>query len=636
MGPGGDDNSFLRRWGPILLVLLLFLVPWIFPFFLGLGQTNTISYSQFKQELANGNVQSVTIQGERIRGVLRGGGQGTSGQGEQQFITYIPAKASNELLNQLEGQEVQVNTQPEQDGGFFQVLLNILPFAIMIWIFWRLYKGMQSRGQGMFNVGKSKAKEHKSQSVETRFDDVAGIESAKYELQEIVSFLKDPDKYKKFGAKSPKGVLLVGPPGTGKTLLARAVAGEADVPFFSISGSDFMEMFVGVGASRVRNLFKDAKKQQPSIIFIDELDSIGRKRGAGLGGGHDEREQTLNQLLSELDGFEQDESTIVLGATNRPDILDQALLRPGRFDRRVTTNLPPTRDRMKILKIHAKAKPVSDSVDYEELAQSTPGFSGADLANLLNEAALIAASKDKEQVEEEDIYQAHDKILLGLKRQGLVLTKEEKRVLSYHETGHAVVAAGLPHTDPVHKVTIVPRQQSMGVTQQLPEKDKYIYDKEYIQSRLAVMMGGRAAEHLKLNTETSGAENDLKQAQQIARRMVLDWGMSEALQNVALGSERRNVFLGEELSSRKEYSDETSRIIDKEVKRILNEAFDLATKTLKEYGEKVDQVADELLNEEEIPGERVYEILGIQRDRREDEDLAEADEAETEEAESAN
>jgi cell division protease FtsH len=444
------------------------------------------------------------------------------------------------------------------------------------------------------------------------FDDVAGAQSAKAELEEVIEFLRESARFEKLGGDIPKDVLLVGPPGTGKTLLARAVAGEADVPFFNITGSDFMEMFVGVGASRVRDLFEDAKKASPAIIFIDELDSIGRTRGAGLGGGHDEREQTLNQLLSEMDGFEQNADVIIMAATNRPDILDPALLRPGRFDRRITVDLPTMKDREKILEIHSRNKPLDLDVDLEQIAQGTPGFSGDDLENLLNEAALLAARKDKDKIQLNDIEDARDKIILGLERGNLGLSEEEYKLLAYHEGGHAVVAAFTPHADPIHKVTIVPRGKAMGVTQQLPEKEKYIYSREYILDRLAVMMGGRAAEELQFNTNTSGAENDLKQATRLARKMILDWGMGETLKQVAYGGQRQQVFLGEAISHRREYSETTAREVDEEIKTILSEAFERAQEILEDHKDGLDQLVELLLEEEEVSGNKVYDILGVE------------------------
>ncbi|MBT3274888.1 MAG: ATP-dependent zinc metalloprotease FtsH, partial [Spirochaetales bacterium] len=421
------------------------------------------------------------------------------------------------------------------------------------------------------------------------------------------------DVFEKMGARTPKGVLLVGPPGTGKTLLARAVAGEANVPFYSITGSDFMELFVGVGASRVRNLFKDARKNSPSIIFVDELDSIGRHRGAGVGGGHDEREQTLNQMLSELDGFEPNETTIVIAATNRPDILDPALLRPGRFDRRVTVGLPTTLDREEILKIHARNKPFIGEVNLKIVAQATPGFSGADLENLLNEAALIAARKKKEVIEQDDINEAHDKILLGLVKKSMVLTGHERKTVAYHESGHALVSAFLPTTETIHKATILPRDSgALGLVQHRLEGDRYLHSKEYNLDAIAMLLGGRAAEALHMGTITDGASNDLQRATQLARKMVLEWGMSENLGNVSLGSGREHVFLGEDIGTRKDFSEETAREVDLEVKHILDAAYVRATKLLQEKESQLIKLADTLLEKEELLGDEIRELLGLE------------------------
>jgi cell division protease FtsH len=518
----------------------------------------------------------------------------------------------------LESQGVEVETQPEQMFSWFDIAINVLPILLMVGFAYMLFSQMRGRGDGnvfsIFSMRESQAKLYDRRQERTTFDDVAGLRGPKAEIREVISFLKSPERFQRLGGEIPRGVLLIGPPGTGKTLLARAVAGEAEVPFFSITGSNFMEMFVGVGASRVRDLFKEAKKSSPSIIFIDELDSIGRRRGAGLGGGHDEREQTLNQLLSEMDGFEPQEDVIVIAATNRPDILDPALLRPGRFDRRINVDLPTLQDRAEILKIHARDKKISDDVDLKRVARGTPGFSGADLENLLNEAALLAARKDKSAVESEDIEDARDKVLMGLERESVALTDEECELIAYHESGHALLAALLPHADPIHKVTIVPRGRAMGVTQQLPERDKYIYRREYMLDRLAVMMGGRAAEDLVLGTSTSGAENDLKQAAQLARKMVLDWGMSKHLEHVALGGGSEKVFLGQQIAQRREYSEQTAREIDEEIKSILNESYERATSTLQAHRQDLEQLASILLEKEEIPGEEVLELLGIDQD----------------------
>jgi cell division protease FtsH len=620
-GQSPFGNIKLSRGMIILLILLgVFLLPFLFSLISGANRYQ-VPYTTFRRQLEEDNIQQITVQGEKITGTFQDPSQVRPvRQGDtvpSQFVTYLPSFGDRELLSLLESKNVEVVTQPASDRNWFSILISFLPFLLLIWIFSSFYRNMRSQGQGMFNIGKSKARLYQRKKMSTTFDDVAGIASAKRELQEIVEFLKNPKMFERTGAKNPKGVLLVGPPGSGKTLLARAVAGEADVPFFSITGSDFMEMFVGVGASRVRNLFRDAKKSAPSIIFIDELDSIGRHRGAGLGGGHDEREQTLNQLLSEMDGFEPHESTIVMAATNRPDILDPALLRPGRFDRRVSVDMPTMKDREEILKIHAKGKPLKEDVDMAKVARSTPGFSGADLENLLNEAALIAARKKKSAISQEDINEAFDKILLGLERSNMALTEEEKQTLAYHEGGHALLAVLLPHTDPIHKVTIIPRARSMGVTQQLPERDKYIYEKDYLLDRIAVMMGGRAAEELKNGAMTSGAENDLKQATKLARKMVLDWGMSEKLQHRALGSQRQSVFLGEEIGHPREYSEATAREIDEEVAKILSNAYSRAVSTLSEGEQSLEKIAKALLEKEVLDGQEVLALVG-KKDKKEE------------------
>jgi cell division protease FtsH len=583
-------------------------------YFSSAGASTTISYSSFKQNIADGNISSITVQGEKISGSYRSppladGSTGVSGLG---FTTYLPSYGDAELSVMLEETGIKVFTKPANKSSLFGIILNFLPFLLLIFIFYSFYRGSRNQGNSIFSVGQNKAKLYKKTEEGTTFNDVAGVEGAKTELSEIVQYLKSSEKFHKMGAKTPRGVLLVGPPGTGKTLLARAVAGEANVPYYSITGSDFMELFVGVGASRVRNLFKDARKNNPSIIFIDELDSIGRHRGAGLGGGHDEREQTLNQLLSELDGFEPNESTIVIAATNRPDILDPALLRPGRFDRRITVDRPTMIDRNAILKIHARKKPFASTVNLETVAKATPGFTGADLENLLNESALIATRKMKDVIEQDDINEAHDKILLGLVRKSMVLTEVERKTVAYHEAGHAVTAAFLPNAEPVHKVTIIPRDRSMGVTQQLPEGDKYLFNREYILDRIAVLLGGRVAEKIHMGTITSGAENDLQQATQLARKMVLDWGMSEKLANISLSSGREHVFLGEDIATRKDFSEATAREIDEELKAILDEAYTIAATLLADKKDELIKVAQGLLEKEELLGEDIQTLVGIE------------------------
>jgi cell division protease FtsH len=592
------------------------LIPWLWSAFTGGKAGPEISYTAFRQQLETGNVKQVTVTGDKIVGQLKQAATTTDQQGNAQkytsFTTYVPSFGDNQLFPLLQQNRVVVNTQPEQAFSWWVILVDVLPFVFLLGLGYYFFTRMRSQGQSIFSMGKSGAKLYNRKKERTTFEDVAGAHGAKRELEEIIDYLKEPKRFERLGGEIPKGVLLVGPPGTGKTLLARAVAGEANAPFFSITGSDFMEMFVGVGASRVRDLFQEAKKASPSIIFIDELDSIGRRRGAGLGGGHDEREQTLNQLLSELDGFEPNENVIVMAATNRPDILDPALLRPGRFDRQITVDLPTMYDRLEILKIHSRNKPLAPDVDLETIARGTPGFSGADLSNLLNEAALLAAREGKQMIEEEDINASRDKVLMGLERENLVLTDEECRLLAYHEAGHAVVAAYLPHTDPIHKVTIVPRGRAMGVTQQLPERDRYLYPRDYLLDRMAVMMGGRASEELALNTVTSGAENDLKQATDLARKMILEWGMSERLGHVVLGGDKEQVFLGEDLTQRRTYSETTAREVDMEIRKTLDEAYQRAINILKEHRNGLDRVVDALLEKEVIPGSEVMALLNLQ------------------------
>ena len=625
---GKDENGELTKrpripgcsaWALLFWLIVLGIGTFVFQRQFGdglsiLGSVTEISYSTFRQEVRDDNVQQVTVRGEQIQGVFKEPLQQENDEDETaeftDFVTYLPSFGDDEILKLLEDQGIEIRTRPSNTGiSLWGILLNSIPLLLLAGMVYFYFRQTQARGQSIFSVGKSQARLYDRRQAQTTFDDVAGAQGAKTELEEIVEYLKDPDQFGLLGGEMPKGVLLVGPPGTGKTLLARAVAGEAHVPFFSITGSDFMEMFVGVGASRVRDLFNTAKTVAPSIIFIDELDSIGRRRGAGLGGGHDEREQTLNQLLSELDGFLPNQNVIVMAATNRPDILDPALLRPGRFDRQITVDLPTMPDRLEILKIHARNKPLADDIDLERIASGTPGFSGADLKNLLNEAALLAGRNGKETIEEEDIEEARDKVLMGLERENLGLSEDELELIAYHEAGHAVVAAVLPQADPIHKVTIVPRGRAMGVTQQLPEWEKYIYPREYMLDRLAVMMGGRAAEKLVFQTATSGAENDLKQATRLARKMVLDWGMSEQLGHVALGGRREQVFLGEEIAQRREYSEMTAREIDEEIKRFLEEAYEQAAGSLQDHRDELDRVADALIRNEEISGDTVLEIV---------------------------
>ncbi len=602
------------RWRLILWVVVAsFLAIFLYDYWGGGAVSGEhISYSEFRKQLEGGNIQKVVVEGNSVNGELKS----TASRSEQgstvkydRFYTYIPSFGDEKLMNKLESNNVEVVTKPESSFPWSLVIMGLLPVLLLFGVGYIFLRRMQAQGQGLFSVRQNKAELYDKGEEETTFDDVAGADSAKEELREIIKFLKSPERFERLGGKVPKGVLLVGPPGTGKTLLARAVAGEADVPFFSVSGSDFMEMFVGVGASRVRDMFSEAKETAPAIIFIDELDSIGRERGAGVGGGHDEREQTLNQLLSELDGFEENEGIVVMAATNRPDILDSALTRPGRFDRQITVDLPTQHSRHEILKIHARDKPLSDEVNLREIARSTPGFSGADLENLLNESALLAGRYGHDRIEPSDVEEARDKVMMGLKREGLALDEQDKKLLAYHEAGHAIVAAVLSNADPVHKVTIVPRGQAMGVTQQLPEKDKYLYREDYLLDRLAVIMGGRAAEEVIFETPTSGAENDLKQVRKMARKMVLDWGMGERFKHISLGGDQGNVFLGEELAKGKDYSDQTAREVDEEIQRITANAFQHAVDTITEHRDAFDRLAELLIEREEVPGDEVLKLV---------------------------
>lgn len=602
--PQGGGNFSRFTW---IIVILLLGLPFI-NILMMQQETNVISYSQFKSLVRSGNVDRVEMERDTIEGTLKT--QTTvSGQSLVQFVTYLPATGDDELLTLLEENNVTLITHSATRQGFWEVFANLLPLLLFVWLGVIMWRSMRSRGSNLFSVGENKARLYDKTKVKTTFDDVAGLESAKEEIKDIVDYLKDPEKYKKLGARPSRGVLLVGPPGTGKTLIARAVAGEAEVPFYSTSGSDFMEMFVGVGAARVRNMFNDAKKSAPSIIFIDELDSIGRHRGAGLGGGHDEREQTLNQLLSEMDGFEQNESTIIIAATNRPDILDPALRRPGRFDREISVSLPSLNDRAFILKLHARKKPMDKGVDLDKFARGTPGFSGADLENLLNIAAQIAARKNSTTVREQDLEDARDTVLMGLKRTGLTLTDDEKQMIAYHEAGHTLVAHELPNSDPIHKVTIIPRGMAMGVTQQLPKEDRYVYRKEQLEDRISVLLGGRVAEDIVFKTKTTGAENDLDQASRLARKMISAWGMSDKLGHTHLEDEKGNIFLGEELSRGKQYSEETARVVDQEIKALIDRGFERASALVKEKRKALDKLAEALIEKEEINGEEVDNII---------------------------
>ncbi len=577
-----------------------------------------VPYSEFRAQAEAGNVSSVVVQGDEIRGELKTKASTTPvGQDSQvqytSFVTRRPPFNDPDLYNLLYQRGVRIEVQPANSlGSVWTILLNLVPILLLIAIGFAFARSVGGQSQSMTSFGRSGAKLYRKEpATAVTFNDVAGADGAKAELAEVIEFLRNPGRFRRVGASMPKGILLVGPPGTGKTLLARAVAGEAGVPFYSITGSDFMEMFVGVGASRVRDLFAEAKRTRPSIIFVDELDSIGRLRGAGIGGGHDEREQTLNQLLSEMDGFEPNGGVIVMAATNRPDILDPALLRPGRFDRRVTIDLPTTSQRLAILRVHARNKPLAPGLDLEEVARGTPGFSGADLENLLNEAALNAARVGKTVIEHDDLEDARDKVLMGLRREGMAIGDDEKQLLAYHEGGHALVAIDLPRADPIHKVTIVPRGRAMGITQQLPEGEQHVYQQDYMRDRLAVLLAGRASEMLVFGTKTSGAEADLREATMIARRMVSSWGMGQELGPMTIDNEGGAVFLGEDLGRPRPYSEETASTIDSEVQQLLNRELDRAQSLLVEHRAALDAIAGRLAEKEELTGDEVKEIAAL-------------------------
>ncbi len=565
-----------------------------------------LTYSEFIKEIKKGNVQKVIVAEREIQGFLKVPIE-KKGIKYNEFKLALPMEKPD-ILDFLVSKGVEVETKIK--NPFWDFLIGYLPWFLILFGIWFLFfRQIQAGNARAFSFIKVRAKLLTDKKPEVTFNDVAGCDEAKEELKEVIEFLRNPQKFQKLGAKIPKGVLLVGPPGTGKTLLAKAVAGEAGVPFLSISGSDFVELFVGVGAARVRDLFEQARKNAPCIIFIDEIDAVGRLRGAGLGGGHDEREQTLNQILVEMDGFDTKEGIIVMAATNRPDILDPALLRPGRFDRRIVIPIPDVKGREEILKIHAKNKPLADDVDLSVIAKGTPGFSGADLANLVNEAALLAARKGKDKIEMADFEEAKDKILMGVARKSMVLSEKERKQIAYHESGHAILSVLLPNADPIHKVTIIPRGKALGITQQLPEDDRHIYPKEYLIDQLTVLMGGRVAEKLVFGTISTGAANDIDTATQIARRMVGEWGMSEKVGPVAFGKQEEEVFLGRELGLKRGVSEKTSEMIDEEVKRIVEEAERKAEELLRKNIESLHRLANALLEKEVLDAEEVKKIV---------------------------
>ncbi|OGP88688.1 MAG: cell division protein FtsH [Deltaproteobacteria bacterium RBG_19FT_COMBO_43_11] len=591
-------NQSSKNIALILTLLLVFLLIWQL-----FNQPKTVQkdliYSEMLSYLDKGEISEVTIQGDNIIGKLTNGNI---------FKTYAPK--DDKLVAQFREKNVGITAKPTEDSPWLTVLISWFPMILLIgvWIFFM--RQMQAGGGKAMAFGKSRARLMTDKSKKVTFADVAGIDEAKAELEEVIDFLKDPKKYTRLGGRIPKGLLLVGAPGTGKTLLARAIAGEAEVPFLSISGSDFVEMFVGVGASRVRDLFSQAKKNAPCIVFIDEIDAVGRHRGAGLGGGHDEREQTLNQLLVEMDGFESNEGVILISATNRPDVLDPALLRPGRFDRQVIVPLPDIKGREKIFEVHARKAPIAEDVDFTVLARGTPGTSGADIENLINEAVLNAARDNKEKVNMNDFEFAKDKILMGTERKSMVISELEKRNTSYHESGHTLVARLIPGTDPIHKVTIIPRGRALGLTQQLPIDEKHTYPREYLDNSIAILLGGRAAEEIILHDFTTGAGNDIERATNLARKMVCEWGMSDKMGPLSYGKKEEQIFLGREFATHKDYSEETAKNIDAEVVSIVTKNYEKAKKLLTDHIEILHKIAGELLEKEVLNGTEIDTLIG--------------------------
>ena len=605
-GPRRTMNATLKNlllWAAIFVMVIL-----IFNLFnQGASRRGAIVYSDFFDDVGKGRIEEVKIDTDgRVTGTYKT--RPRDGVGDGSFTTQVLPGDSEVLMALLREEGVRIEIEDVKENTLTMVLMTWGPLLLIVglWIFFM--RQMQSGGNRALSFGKSKAKLLNSTGKKVTFKDVAGVEEAKEELSEIVEFLKEPQKFQKLGGRIPKGVLLMGPPGTGKTLLARAIAGEASVPFFSISGSDFVEMFVGVGASRVRDLFEQGKKNAPCIIFIDEIDAVGRHRGAGLGGGHDEREQTLNQLLVEMDGFETNEGVILIAATNRPDVLDPALLRPGRFDRRVVVDRPDIAGRLGILQVHSRNIPLDPDVDLQVLARGTPGFSGADLANLVNEAALIAARRNRKKVDMASFEFAKDKVIMGAERKTMMLTEQEKEVTAYHEAGHALVAAFMPEADPLHKITIIPRGRALGLTMQLPTEDKHTYRRKYVDAQIAILMGGRVAEELSQDDITTGAGNDIERATDMARQMVCEWGMSD-LGPLNFGEKSEPVFLGRDFSQRSDYSDSTAQSIDSQIHAIVQRGYDTARDILSEHRELLESLARELLEVESVEGDRVYEMI---------------------------
>jgi cell division protease FtsH len=609
---GETGGRWARMSRSLAFWALIILVPLIIINMVGTGRRNVqeLTYTQFMHELEQDNVLEVTvIEGKELEGELRAP-VGTSGQTTREFSTRLPVWHSEELLKRLEESGVTIGAEQARTN-WWNLLGGLLPWIFLfgLMVFW--LRQMQAGGARAFSFGKSKAKLLSGDTPKVTFADVAGCEEAKEELQETIEFLKDPSRFTRLGGRLPKGALLVGPPGTGKTLLARAVAGEASRPFFSMSGSDFVEMFVGVGASRVRDLFEQGKAHAPCIIFIDELDAVGRHRGAGLGGGHDEREQTLNQLLVEMDGFESNEGVILIAATNRPDVLDPALLRPGRFDRQIVVDAPDVKGREGILRVHTRKIPLSEDVDLAKLAKATPGMSGADLANMVNEAALLAARRDKDRVEMNDLEESKDRVLLGAERRSMVISDEERRLSAYHEAGHAVAAHFTPECDPLHKVTIVPRGRALGLTFAMPEDDRHSYSRAYLLAQLVYAYGGRVAEELVFGKEkiTTGAGNDIERATALVRRMVTEWGMSEEIGPMNVGERGEEIFLGREIMERHGVSERMAQRVDDEMRALLDQAYDLATKVISENLDKLHVLAKSLLERETLDAEEIKTLF---------------------------
>ncbi len=616
-GPPNWQSQQLPWWRYLAWFLVLVIFSW---YFLNseTSDQQTLSYSEFKISVAEDQVAWVRMQGDHVVGEFRQPRMASAKAGSalsSRFVTTLPPMQDQGLITLLEQHDVEIQAVSGESNWLTKALIGVIPWILIIGLFWYGTSRMQRRlgglggPSGLFDFGKSRAKRFRQSDSKLSFDDVAGLENAKRDLYEIVGYLKDPEHYRKLGAKIPKGILLMGPPGTGKTLLARAVAGEAGVPFFSISGSEFIEMFVGVGASRVRDMFESARKEAPSIIFIDEIDSVGRARGTGLGGGHDEREQTLNQILGEMDGFDPHEAVVVLAATNRPDVLDTALLRPGRFDRKITLDLPDKKARRAILNIHAADVPLADDVDLDRIAALTVGFSGADLENLVNEAALLSGRENRETVNMETLLNARDKVVLGSKRE-LIIGDEEKNLVAHHEAGHVLIASLLPTADPLDKVTIIPRGRTLGATEQIPEEEHYNLRESYVRDRIGVMLGGRVAEQLVFGEVSSGAEEDLKQATRLARHMVTHWGMSEKLGPVAFRRGEEHIFLGREMTQQRDFSEHTAQIIDDEISNLLKHIEQDVTALLEQHRAQLESLARALLDKETLEAEEIQAILG--------------------------